>query len=307
MPWFLVSCLALLIPASLAAQPVKVPEEPWQLTRDIEIVSQWPQRDRLHDDRITADLYRPRTEGRIPAAVVINSSGGITAHTELYYARVLARHGIAALVVDSFRPRGVRRTGDDQNRVAQTQSNADAIAGFRWLAGQSWVDPSRIIVLGMSRGGEAAYSAALEVLRRHYEASDIRFAAHVSISPGGCNLQQRDARTTGAPMFFMLGELDDGTPALPCVEYIERMRTAGNANIRWAVYPGVYHAYEWTGELASRLTIGPPGRVPGASGATRGAAFTTDPLGNARRRATRRTFCSARVFRPATRSVATNA
>lgn len=137
MPWFLVSCLALLIPGSLAAQPVKVPEDPWQLTRDIEIVSRWPQRDRLHDDRITADLYRPRTEGRIPAAGVINSSGGITAHTELYYARVLARLGIAALVVDSFRPRGVRRTGDDQNRVAQTQSNADAIAGFRWLAGQS--------------------------------------------------------------------------------------------------------------------------------------------------------------------------
>jgi TPR repeat protein len=50
-------------------------------------------------------------------------------------------------------------------------------------------------------------------------------------------------------MFFMLGELDDGTPALPCVEYIERMRTAGNANIRWAVYPGVYHAYEWTGGI----------------------------------------------------------
>ena len=101
----------------------------------------------------------------------------------------------------------------------------------------------------MSRGGEAAYSVALEVLRRHYEASDIRFAAHVSISPGSCNLQQRDARTTGAPMFFMLAELDDGTPALPCVEYIERMRTAGNANIRWAVYPGVYHAYEWTGGI----------------------------------------------------------
>ena len=307
MPWFLVSCLALLIPASLAAQPVKVPEDPWQLTRDIEIVSRWPQRDRLHDDRITADLYRPRTEGRIPAAVVINSSGGITAHTELYYARVLARYGIAALVVDSFRPRGVRRTGDDQNRVAQTRSNADAIAGFRWLAGQSWVDPSRIIVLGMSRGGEAAYSAALEVLRRHYEASDIRFAAHVSISPGGCNLQQRDAQTTGAPMFFMLGELDDGTPALPCVEYIERMRTAGNANIRWAVYPGVTTLMNGREELASRLMIGPPARVPDASGATSGAAFTTDPLGKPRRRATRRTFCSARVFRPATRSVATNA
>ena len=72
MPWFLVSCLALLIPASLAAQPVKVPEDPWQLTRDIEIVSRWPQRDRLHDDRITADLYRlgPRAEFRLPSSSI---------------------------------------------------------------------------------------------------------------------------------------------------------------------------------------------------------------------------------------------
>jgi TPR repeat protein/dienelactone hydrolase len=250
MSCFLAAWLAFLMPASLAAQPVNVPEELWSLTRDIEIISRWPQRDRMQEDRITADLYRPHTEGRIPAAVIINSSGGITAHTELFYARVFARNGIAALVIDSFRPRGVRRTGDDQTRVAQSQSNADAIAGFRWLAEQSWVDPSRIIVLGMSRGGEAAYSAALEVLRRHYQATDIRFAAHIAIATGSCNLQQRDARTTGAPIFFMLAELDDGTPVLPCIEYIGRMRAAGNPNIRWAVYPGVYHAYEWTGGIS---------------------------------------------------------
>ena len=139
----------------------------------------------MREDRISADLYRPRVESCIPAAVIINSSSGINGHTEPYYAHVLARHGIAALVVDSFAPRGVRRTADNQNRIPQSASNADAIAGFRWLAGKSW-DPSRIIVLGMSRGGEAAYSAALEGLRRRLQATDVHFAAHVAITPGSC-------------------------------------------------------------------------------------------------------------------------
>jgi dienelactone hydrolase len=36
----------------------------------------------MREDRISSDLYRPRVEGRIPAAVIINSSGGINGHNE---------------------------------------------------------------------------------------------------------------------------------------------------------------------------------------------------------------------------------
>jgi dienelactone hydrolase len=176
--------LSFLLPACGSAYSAAVPEEPFM--RDVEIISRWPQGDRMSEDRISADLYRPRVEGHIPAAVIINSSGGINSHTEPYYAHVLARHVLAALLVGSFAPHGVRRTADNQNRVPQSASNADAIAGFRWLAGQSG-DPSRIIVLGMSRGGEAAYSSALEGLRRRSQATDVHFAAHVAITPGSCN------------------------------------------------------------------------------------------------------------------------
>jgi dienelactone hydrolase len=115
--------------------------------------------------------------------------------------------------------------GDDQNRVPQSRSNRDAFAGFRWLAAQPWVDRSRIVVLGMSRGGEAAYSAALDSLRERAGAADLRFAAHIAIAPGGCNFQQRNARTSGAPIFFMLAEFDEIGRVPACVEYAERMRT----------------------------------------------------------------------------------
>ena len=114
-------------------------EENWTRTIDIPLVTKWPRGNTFQEDKVTAELYRPKIEGRVPAAVIINSSGGVSAHTELYYARLLASQGVAALVVDSFMPRGVRRTGDDQNRVSQTQSNADAVTGFRWLAAQPWI------------------------------------------------------------------------------------------------------------------------------------------------------------------------
>ena len=242
----LVTTLLCLI--SLPAAAPAVADEPWELTRGIELVSRWPQGlNGMGEDRVTAVLYRPKTAGQLPAAVIINSSGGVSGHTEHYYARVLAREGMAALVVDSFSPRGVRRTGDDQNRVAQAKSNADAFAGHRFLSAQGFVDPKRIIVMGMSRGGEAAYSAALEVLRNRMRVGNAAFAAHIAIAMGSCNFPQRDARTTGGPIFFMLAELDQTQLLGRCIEYIERMRKAGKAAIRVAVYPGVYHGYEWTG------------------------------------------------------------
>ena len=223
-----------------------IESEPWSLTRDIEIVSRWPHGRQLQQDRVTADLYRPRDGVQLPAAVIINSSGGVSPHTEHHYARLLARNGMAGLVVDSFTARGVRRTADDQSRVSQDKSNADAFAGYRWLMAQPWVDASRIIVLGMSRGGEAAYSAAVEVLRKRMEASDTKFAAHVAIAPGSCNFQLRDPRTTGAPIMFMLAELDDVLAVPNCIDLIQRMRAAGPSSIRIAVYPGVHHGFEST-------------------------------------------------------------
>jgi dienelactone hydrolase len=223
-------------------------EDAWTLTQDIPLVSRWPDGIKMRVDNVTADLYRPK--GKIvPVAVIINSSGGVQPQHELYYAQLLASNGIAALVVDSFTPRGARQTTDDQSRVWAEQSDADAAAGFRWLTAQPWVDSKRIFVMGMSRGGEAAITMAVEFHRMRLMTTDALFAAHIAITPGGCNFQAQDAKTTGAPIFFMLAELDNETPIQPCLEYAERIRSAGNSNVRLAVYPGVYHAFNWTGGI----------------------------------------------------------
>lgn len=244
----LASLLVLLHLALIA--PAFAQTRGWTLQRDIEFVSRWPVgATGFGEDRIMADLYRPDAVGARPAAVIISSSGGVAAHVEHYYARLLATNGMAALVVDSFGPRGVKRTGDDQNRVAQQKSNADAFAGLRWLQAQAFVDRSRVIVLGMSRGGEAAYSAAMNALRKRMDVGELTFAAHVAIAPGSCNFPQRDARMNGRPVFFMLAEYDQVQLLSSCFDIIERMKKAGGAAIRVAVYPGVHHSFERTGGI----------------------------------------------------------
>jgi hypothetical protein len=63
------------------------------------LVSRWPEGlTGIGEDRITAVLYRPRNDRKIPAAVIVNSSGGVSAQTDHYYARVLVREGMAALL-----------------------------------------------------------------------------------------------------------------------------------------------------------------------------------------------------------------
>ena len=223
--------------------------ERWTLTHDVVLVSKAPKGGVLIDEKVTADLYRPKIDDRVPAAVIINSSGGVSAHTEHYYARLLADNGIAALVVDSFTPRGVRETSTDQRRVNQSQSAADAVAGFRWLAGQAWADRSRIIVLGMSRGGSAALDVAVETYLDRLQARDVVFAAHVAITPA-CMTQNENARTTGAPIFFQLSELDDLDPIAPCLEYLERMRCRGQPQTATGGLSRRHHGKENIGGIA---------------------------------------------------------
>jgi len=54
----------------------------------------------------------------------------------------------------------------------------------------------------------------------------------------------------------MLAELDQTQLVGSCIEYIERMRKAGKAKIRVAIYPGVYHAYEGTNGVQAMDLVG---------------------------------------------------
>lgn len=209
---------------------------------DVTFQSNTPARPTEPRLQVKAKLFLPdNAKALMPAMVISPSSAGVKEEREIYYAQQLARVGIAALVVDSFTTRGLTR-GDTTVLSAWPPGN-DAVAAFRWLLADGRFKPDRIGVMGVSKGGVVAMNTAEQVRRRWMRMEDIAFAVHVPIVPN-CHLINKSFRTTGAPMFFMLAELDDLTPAQFCVEHAERLRTNGNSKIEVKVYKGAHHGWE---------------------------------------------------------------
>ena len=199
--------------------------------------------------RLTASLHLPAPSERpAPCMVILTSSAGVQRHREHYYAQMLNEAGTAALIVDSFTGRGVRRTVADQTLVSGAQMEGDAFAALALLRDDCRIDPQRIGIMGVSKGGVATLNAAIAVRQRWRGGFPHLFDLHVAICPGA-TAQHRDPTTHGRPMFFMLAARDDYTPAPLAVEYAERMRAAGNGDIKVKIYGSAHHGWESIGPI----------------------------------------------------------
>lgn len=202
-----------------------------------------------NDEEVTveATLYLPKQARRpLPVVVIVPSSGGVEDEREIYYARQLAASGIAALVVDSFSARGIEDTLYDQSQLDTWEIENDAMAALAKLAADKRIDPRRIAIMGVSKGGSVAMNTAFTVRRDWMDIDERAFAAHVAISPD-CTWTMRNVATTGAPILFMLAELDDQTPAAACLSQADRIRATGNRRVDVKVYAGAHHAWEERG------------------------------------------------------------
>jgi len=93
----------------------------------------------------------------------VHGSTGVSDHHRRY-ARLLAKWGIAALVVDPFSPRGIATTVGDQGAISPQAMLVDAYAALDLLATHPRIDRKRIALIGWSKGGTVALLAA----RRRY-------------------------------------------------------------------------------------------------------------------------------------------
>jgi len=204
---------------------------------------------------VSGELYLPpHPNGALPALVLKHGSGGLQSPGGANirkWAGTFTGQGIAALVVDSFGPRGLTSTATDQSRLSSWADVADALAALQILGADPRIDRNRIGIIGWSRGGTVALNTALESVRRSVIKEDLKFALHVAFY-GSAVLQSRDRATDQSPILFLHGEADNYTPIGPVREFADWVQSQGNP-VTFVSYPKTYHNFDVQGGPAGFL------------------------------------------------------
>lgn len=206
---------------------------------------------------------------RLPAVILLHGCSGMWARggkpnaSYDHWANHLANRGFAALLVDSFGPRGEKEicTQKDRSITPGRERSEDSHAALRWLARRPDIDPQRIHVLGWSNGAQTVLHA-IKPRARGREAAGPQFRSAVAMYPGCAGLLKADWTPT-APLLIQAGGADDWTPAKPCVALAGKARAHG-AQVEIDVYDGAHHAFDRIGgRIRERLDVVNPNRASG--------------------------------------------
>lgn len=196
---------------------------------------------------LAGKLYRPPGTPK-GGVVLVHGSGGWSEHREGHYGKAFREAGYAVLAIDSFGPRGVSDTTEDQGRVTGSQMTADAFAARRHLLSLG-LAPQRLGVMGFSKGGQVALMAAD---RTFLPSESDRFAVSIPFYPG-CNGRPREPKPA-SEIFMALGERDDWTGVKPCQDLADDFRKAGG-KISVVVYPGATHCFDCNPRLTTAFRL----------------------------------------------------
>jgi|GEM_PF-214627 len=221
-------------------------------------------------DVITGELRIPRPgRDRLPAVVLVHGSGGIMDNVD-NWSKELNKIGIATFVLDGFTGRGIVDVVTDQEQLGMLTMINDTYRALELLAKHPRIDPSRIGIIGFSRGGLVALYASLKRFKRTHAPGDIEFAAYVGFYTPCYVTFIDDGEVSDKPIRLFHGLADDYVPIGPCQEYVKRLQKAGK-DVRIFEYPDAHHNFDLT-------VIRAPMRLPGAQ-TIRNCRVEENPVG----------------------------
>ena len=191
---------------------------------------------------IGGELRLPPSRERVPAVILVHGSGGIGTNVDRW-AQELNGIGVAAFLLDTFTGRGITETVTDQERVGHLTMIADAYRALALLSKHPGIDPSRIALMGFSKGGAVALAASLTRFQRMHSQPGVEFAAYIPFYAPCFITYIDDSQVSDRPIRLFHGSADDYVPVAPCREYVERLRALGK-DIQLTEYPGVRHSFD---------------------------------------------------------------
>lgn len=204
-------------------------------------------------------IVRPEAvDGPVPAIIFFHGCGG-ERPMHLAHARAIAEAGFAAIIIDSFEPRGIGRFAAMTQvcsalRLWGQERTADVFAALEIARETDGIDAERLVLAGWSHGGWTlldAMSFVSEGVRppslTDGETGFDGVARIVAIYPY-CGFPARASGRIGPglpPVEMILAERDLVAPRRDC-ERLARQAVAAGADINFEVWEGVTHAFDDT-------------------------------------------------------------
>ncbi|MEA2830166.1 MAG: hypothetical protein QOF22_914 [Bradyrhizobium sp.] len=180
--------------------------------------------------------------GRLPVVVLMHGSSGVGATTEAWVHQFNAM-GISTFVIDGFTGRGLTAVGPNQALLGRLNLIVDIYRSLDILARHPRVDPDRIVLMGFSRGGQAALYASLDRFNKLWNKSGAQFAAYIPFYPDCSTSYVTDTEVASRPIRIFHSTPDDYNPVASCKAYVTRLQDA-KRDVVLTEYPDSQHAFD---------------------------------------------------------------
>lgn len=180
--------------------------------------------------------------GKMPVVVLMHGSSGVGATTEAWVHAFNAM-GVSTFVIDGFTGRGLTVVGPNQALLGRLNLIIDIYRSLEILAKHPRVDPDRIVLMGFSRGGQAALYASLDRFNKLWNKSGVQFAAYIPFYPDCSTTYQTDTEVAARPIRIFHGTPDDYNPVKSCKAFVERLKAAGR-DVVLTEYPDSAHGFD---------------------------------------------------------------
>jgi dienelactone hydrolase len=180
--------------------------------------------------------------GRLPVVVMMHGSSGVGANTEPWVHHFNAM-GISTFVIDGFTGRGLTVVGPNQALLGRLNLIVDIYRSLDILAKHPRVDPDRIVLMGFSRGGQAALYASLDRFNKLWNKSGVQFAGYIPFYPDCSTRYATDTEVESRPIRIFHGTPDDYNPVASCKAYVGLLQEA-KRDVVLTEYPDSAHGFD---------------------------------------------------------------
>lgn len=191
---------------------------------------------------VSGELRVAQGTGRLPVVVLMHGSGGMSAGIDMW-AREFNALGVSSFAIDGFTGRGLMQVSTNQALLGRLNFILDIYRGLDVLAKHPRVDTQRVVLMGFSRGGQAALYGSLKRFNQMWNKSGIDLAAYIPFYPDCATTFAGDTEVADRPIRIFGGIPDDYNPIALCKAYAGRLKAAGR-DVEVTEYPNAQHAFD---------------------------------------------------------------